>query len=131
MTISYKEHILSFMKSQLSPEAPIYIPPPLRNVTPTTPTQKVTPVHAKSTPKEPQCSRYSRKSVRLPSVSPNSVRPILGTKRAYPRPILGRRSDEGEDEAEEYIGTEFRSISRNFSILKLKDEPSDNVEDGC
>lgn len=120
------------MKSQLSPEAPIYIPPPLRNITNTTPYQK-TSLFTKSTPtsKEPQCSRYSRKSVRQFSSVPNSPRPILGTKCIFPRPILGRKSDEAEDEAEEHIGKEFRSMSRSFSRLKINDEDCscENVEE--
>lgn len=123
------------MKSQLSPEAPVYIPPPLRNVTNTTPPQKSISPFAKSIPtgKEPQCSRYSRKSVRQVNNAFNSPRPILGTKCIFPRPILGRKSDDIEDEAEEHIGKEFRSISRNFYKLKLRDEqvPSENIEDGC
>ncbi|CAH1990821.1 unnamed protein product [Acanthoscelides obtectus] len=62
------------MTSELSPEAPVYIPPPLRNAA----TPKSSPSSTKSTPrsspntsgsipsplvKEPQCSRYSRSQV--------------------------------------------------------------------
>ncbi|CAH1990820.1 unnamed protein product [Acanthoscelides obtectus] len=121
------------MTSELSPEAPVYIPPPLRNAA----TPKSSPSSTKSTPrsspntsgsipsplvKEPQCSRYSRRSVRYTSSTPNSPRPILGTKSPFPRPILGRRSDTHKDELEEYIGKEFRSMTRSFSKMKTNDE---------
>lgn len=110
------------MKSQLSPEAPVYIPPPLRNVTNTTPFQKRLSPSVKSTPtsKDPQCSRYSRKSVRQPSSVPNSPRPILGTNCGVPRPILGRRSEEDEDNAEDYMGKEFRCMTKTFAEMETK-----------
>ncbi|CAG9857109.1 unnamed protein product [Phyllotreta striolata] len=76
------------MKSELSPEAPVYVPPPLRNApskSPRPPSNRSTPSPAQ---KEPQCSRYSRKSVRTSGGSPNSPRPILGGP--FPRAILGR-----------------------------------------
>lgn len=122
------------MKSQLSPEAPVYIPPPLRNVTNITLSQKSISLSGKSVlSKEPQCSRYSRKSVRQFSSVSNSPRPILGTKCCFPRPILGRKSDEVEDEVEEHFGREFRSVSRIFSRIKINDDetPDENIEDGC
>lgn len=121
------------MKSQLSPEAPAYIPPPLRNVTNTTPTQKSISPSGKSVLREPQCSRYSRKSVRPSSSLSNSPRPILGTRCNFPRPILGRKSDETEEEQEEHISRDFRSVSSIFSKLKVNNEenPDENVEDGC
>lgn len=123
------------MKSQLSPEAPIYIPPPLRNVENTPSYQKVITPSTKTgvASKEPQCSRYSRKSVRQSSNTYNSPRPILGTKCIFPRPILGRRSEETEDESEDHLGKEFMCISRNFSKLTLKnnDVSDQNIEDGC
>lgn len=123
------------MKSQLSPEAPVYIPPAFRNLTNITPPQKIISLSAKSSPicKEPQCSRYSRKSVRQATSAPNSPRAILGTKCAFPRPILGRKSDDAEDEAEEHIGKEFRSMLRHFSKLKMKDEdvPGGNNDHLC
>lgn len=121
------------MNSQLSPEAPIYIPPPLRNITNTTSSQKSPYIPKKLTPttKEPQCSRYSRKSVRQLEIS-NSPRPILGTRCTFPRPILGRKSDEGDDEFEEqFIGKEFRSMTRNIAKLNIQHENStiENVEE--
>ncbi|CAG9822687.1 unnamed protein product [Phaedon cochleariae] len=101
------------MKSELSPEAPVYIPPPLRNVTPkSSPPQKS---NSGSKEEEAQCSRYSRKSIRSFSLSPNSPRPILGNKLPFPRPILGKRDDPERDEAVEYIGREFR---RSFSRMR-------------
>ncbi|KAJ8965059.1 hypothetical protein NQ314_004460 [Rhamnusium bicolor] len=119
------------MKSELSPEAPTYVPPPLRNVTNTK-----FPSSTKSTPtsKEPQCSRYSRRSVRQVCSAPNSPRPILGTRIPFPRPILGRKSEGEQDEVEEYIGKEFRSMTRSFSKLKIKDDagsPSNKTETCC
>lgn len=121
------------MKSQLSPEAPVYIPPPLRNVTNTTPQKSLTPLGKSIISKEPQCSRYSRKSVQQSSSVSNSPRPILGTKCNFPRPILGRKSEESEDDVEEHIGREFRAVSRIFSKLKVGDVdvPDENIEDGC
>lgn len=70
--------------------------------------------------KEPQCSRYSRRSVRR-DIFPNSPRPILGTKIPFPRPILGR-SDSKDDDEEDFIGREFRSLTRKMQKLKLKDD---------
>lgn len=122
------------MKSQLSPEAPVYIPPPLRNVTNLTPAHKtISPSGKSPCIKEPQCSRYSRKSVRQICTSFQSPRPILGSQSSLPRPILGRKSDEVEDEIDEHIGKEFRSISRIISKLKINDDeiPDENLEDGC
>ncbi|KAJ8974883.1 hypothetical protein NQ317_011729 [Molorchus minor] len=119
------------MKSELSPEASVYVPPPLRNVTntktssPSTHTKTSSPsTPTKTSPasKEPQCSRYSRKCLRQVSSAPNSPRPILGTKATSPRPILGRKSEGAQDEAEEFIGKEFRSMTRSFARLKFKDE---------
>ncbi|VEN56545.1 unnamed protein product [Callosobruchus maculatus] len=121
------------MTSELSPEAPVYIPPPLRNAS----TPKSSPSSTKSTPhsspntsgsissplvKEPQCSRYSRRSVRHICSAPNSPRPILGTKIPFPRPILGRKSDTDKDELEDYIGKEFRSMTRSFSKLRSSED---------
>nr|CAH7753052.1 unnamed protein product [Callosobruchus chinensis] len=121
------------MTSELSPEAPVYIPPPLRNAS----TPKSSPSSTKSTPlsspntsgsissplvKEPQCSRYSRRSVRHTSSVPNSPRPILGTKIPFPRPILGRRSDADKEELEDYIGKEFRSMRRSFSKMTATED---------
>lgn len=128
-TIQIKFASSVFMKSQLSPEAPVYIPPPLRNVTNlgsnvTHLTPKSSP-SSKSSPtnKEPQCSRYSRRSVRSSSSAPNSPRPILGNKLPFPRPILGRKSDENDrDEVDEFIGKEFRSMTRNFSRMKVTED---------
>lgn len=118
------------MKSELSPEAPVYIPPPLRNVA-----LKSSFSSSKSSPnpKEPQCSRYSRKSVRSSSSANNSPRPILGNKPPFPRPILGRRDDsevkEINDDVEEYIGKEYR---RSFSRMKLEDEADTSFnEENC
>ncbi|KAJ8941060.1 hypothetical protein NQ318_006834 [Aromia moschata] len=108
-----------FMKSELSPEAPVYVPPPLRDVTNA---KSASQAKAGAGAKEPQCSRYSRRSVRQVSSAPNSPRPILGTKLSFPRPILGRRSEGEKDEADEYIGKEFRSMTRSFSKMKLRDE---------
>lgn len=119
------------MKPKLSPEAPIYIPPPLRNVKSTIPTQNSVSPSAKAVTKVPQCSRYSRKSVRQSSSVDNSPRPILGIKCISPRPILGRKNDETEDEPEEYFGKEFRCMSRSFSKLKLEDVCNENIEEGC
>lgn len=65
------------MKSELRPEAPIFIP-------------------QTSSPSTPQCSRYSRRSVRFEggnNCSTASPRPILGAK-LTPRPIMGRRESE-------------------------------------
>nr|CAI5823013.1 unnamed protein product [Callosobruchus analis] len=126
------------MTSELSPEAPVYIPPPLRNAS----TPKSSPSSTKSTPhsspntsgslcsplvKEPQCSRYSRRSVRHTSSASNSPRPILGTKIPFPRPILGRKSDADRDELEDYIGKEFKSMTRSFSKMRT-DEDERNKE---
>ncbi|XP_057656416.1 uncharacterized protein LOC130893969 [Diorhabda carinulata] len=106
------------MESELRPEAPVYIPPHLRNGATRCSLDSI-----KSTPspnsKESQCSRYSRKPIRSVA-SPNSPRPILGTK--LPRPILGRKFDTEVNEyqdGEEYIGREFR---RSFKRLSMKSD---------
>ncbi|KAK9703267.1 hypothetical protein QE152_g29443 [Popillia japonica] len=70
---------------------------------------------------EPQCSRYSRKSVWRMEECPNSPRPILGTKNYFPRPILGRKDNETKEE-NEYIGKEFRSIYRRMLRMKISDD---------
>lgn len=93
---------------KLRPEAPPYVPLG-RNIVQVT--------------KEPQCSRYSRRSIRR-DLFPNSPRPILGTKIPFPRPILGRSESPQDDEEEDFIGREFRSITRKMQKLKLKDECS-------
>lgn len=96
--------------AKLRPEAPPYVPLLAKNLIPTT--------------KEPQCSRYSRRSVRR-DVPPNSPRPILGTKIPFPRPILGRKEismDDEDKENEQYFGKEFRSIYRRMQKLKIADE---------
>lgn len=95
--------------AKLRPEAPPYVPLLKKNVI--------------STIKEPQCSRYSRRSVRR-DVPPNTPRPILGTKIPFPRPILGRKdiSMDDDDKENEYFGKEFRSIYRRMQKLKIADE---------
>ncbi|KAF5270325.1 hypothetical protein FQR65_LT05513 [Abscondita terminalis] len=101
---------------QLRPEAPAYVPIKKDN------TIQATLQHFAL--KEPQCSRYSRKSVRRIS-DPNGPRPILGTKTPFPRPILGRKeiNVENENEAiEDYIGMEFRSISRRMQRVKINED---------
>lgn len=70
---------------------------------------------------EPQCSRYSRKSVWRMEECPNSPRPILGTKNYFPRPILGRKESDHKEE-DEYIGKEFRSIYRRMLRMKISDD---------
>lgn len=70
---------------------------------------------------EPQCSRYSRKSIWRMEECPNSPRPILGTKNYFPRPILGRKENEHKEE-EEFIGKEFRSIYRRMLRMKISDD---------
>ena len=65
--------------------------------------------------------RYSRKSVRH-LLTPNSPRPILGTKSPFPRPILGRKEDAIKDEADEYIGREFRNLNRSFQKIKIRED---------
>ncbi|CAH0553459.1 unnamed protein product [Brassicogethes aeneus] len=103
------------MKSELRPEAPVYIPV-LKN-------EAQSPG---SPSKEPQCSRYSRRSVRLLNSVLNSPRPILGTKPPFPRAIVGRKKEENgkKDEAEEFIGKEFRSLTRNLQRMKMKEDNS-------
>uniref|UniRef100_A0A6P7FGZ0 Uncharacterized protein LOC114330190 n=1 Tax=Diabrotica virgifera virgifera TaxID=50390 RepID=A0A6P7FGZ0_DIAVI len=116
------------MKSELSPEAPIYIPPPLRNATP-----KSSPSSTKSSPgsnsKEPQCSRYSRKNIRSMIDNENSPRPILGNYVSTPRPILGRGENnirKVKDDADKYIGREFR---RSFKKVFKEEKSLSVVED--
>lgn len=103
---------------KLRPEAPPYIPLCRSTV---------------QVDKEPQCSRYSRRSVRR-DIFPNSPRPILGTKIPFPRPILGRSDISKYDEEEDFIGKEFRSVTRKMQKLKLKDEcdktPKNKVNGG-
>lgn len=96
---------------KLRPEAPPYIP---------------ISKHVLQVSKEPQCSRYSRRSVRRDSC-PNSPRPILGNKLPFPRPILGRRESLNYNEEDEFIGKEFRSVYRRMQKLKLNDENDKNL----
>ncbi|XP_030745889.1 uncharacterized protein LOC115874778 [Sitophilus oryzae] len=107
------------MPNKLDPDAPIFTPPPKNAMR--SPSLSSSANSSPNTPKEPQCSRYSRRSVRQP-LSPNSPRPILGTKLPFPRPILGRKEDNARDEADEYIGKEFRNMNRSFQRMKLKEE---------
>lgn len=95
--------------AKLRPEAPPYVPLVTKGPRPAL--------------REPQCSRYSRRSVRR-DVGPNSPRPILGTKIPFPRPILGRKdAPAGDDEKEnDYVGKEFRSIYRRMQKLKIGEE---------
>ncbi|KAF5270256.1 hypothetical protein FQA39_LY18887 [Lamprigera yunnana] len=103
------------IKKQLRPDAPAFVPIIKNN------SLQVILQHFVS--EEPQCSRYSRKSVRL-ITNPNGPRPILGTRSPFPRPILGRKqSNIKKDEGiEEYIGMEFTSISRKMQRIKFDDE---------
>lgn len=101
--------------AKLRPEAPPYVPLLTKNLN--------SNVVVKA---EPQCSRYSRRSVRR-DVPPNSPRPILGTKIPFPRPILGRKDGNNNDEdkenrSESYFGKEFRSIYRRMQKLKIGEE---------
>lgn len=111
------------MSSELSPEAPIYVPPPLRNARNS---PKTGHVSAKSTPspptKEPQCSRYSRKTIRHTS-APNTPRPILGTKSSpFPRAILGRKSESDVDNKENVnIGNGVDILAKKLSELDIKE----------
>lgn len=96
--------------AKLRAEAPPYVPLFTKNHIPIV--------------KEPQCSRYSRRSVRR-DVPPNSPRPILGTKIPFPRPILGRKeivTNDDNDKENEYFGKEFRSIYRRMQKLKIGEE---------
>lgn len=100
---------------KLRPDAPAFVPS----------TKNIVQAIFPQLPKEPQCSRYSRKSVRRVDDSPNSPRPILGTKNSLPRPILGRKdtyAEEDEENEEDYIGKEFRSIYRRLQKLKIADD---------
>ncbi|XP_044749557.1 uncharacterized protein LOC123310194 [Coccinella septempunctata] len=78
------------MNSKLRPEAPIYLPP-TRETAIFTRSCDTSPSSLKQ--KEPQCSRYSRRSVRHTYSNPNSPRPILGTKMSHLRAILGRKEE--------------------------------------
>lgn len=108
---------------KLRPDAPVFVPSS-KNVV-----QTIFPV----LPKEPQCSRYSRKSVRRVDDSPNSPRPILGTKNSLPRPILGRKdthTEENEENEEDYLGKEFRSIYRRLQKFKIADDRKSKKRNG-
>lgn len=99
-------------EKKLRPDAPAFVPTINKDV-------------LQSVAKEPQCSRYSRKSVRRFEDAPKSPRPILGTKNCAPRPILGRKDDPNYDEEEDeekYIGKEFRNIYRKLQRMKINDE---------
>ncbi|KAK4883501.1 hypothetical protein RN001_006820 [Aquatica leii] len=101
---------------QLRPDAPVYVPIKKNNT--------IQDMLQHFASKEPQCSRYSRKSVRRIS-DPNGPRPILGTKTPFPRPILGRKESNAKNEndaIENYIGMEFRSISRKLQRMKIEEE---------
>ncbi|KAK5650656.1 hypothetical protein RI129_001685 [Pyrocoelia pectoralis] len=99
-------------EKQLRPDAPAYVPI-VRN-----PVQVILE-HFSS--KEPQSSRYSRKSVRR-ITDPNGPRPILGTKTPFPRPILGRKEDNiienDEESIQEFVSMEFRSVNRKMQKMK-------------
>lgn len=100
---------------KLRPEAPAFVPA----------SKKIVNHNSTQSDDEPQCSRYSRKSVRRIDDNPNSPRPILGTNNSRPRPILGRKDnamfDEEENE-ENYMGREFRSIYRRIQRMKISEE---------
>ncbi|XP_060525008.1 uncharacterized protein LOC132701242 [Cylas formicarius] len=111
------------MTSDLDPNAPVFTPPP-KNLSNLLKCVLSSPSSASSssTP-EPQCSRYSRKSARQQALNATSTpRPILGAKLPFPRPILGRKEDDTRDEAEEYIGKEFRNMNRRFRRVRLEDD---------
>lgn len=100
--------------AKLRPDAPPYVPLAAKNL-------------FFAIPKEPQCSRYSRKSVRRDILLPNSPRPILGTKIPFPRPILGRKDNitttgDQENKENEYPGKEFKCTYRKMQKLKIGEE---------
>lgn len=95
---------------KLRPEAPPYIP---------------INKHVIQVVREPQCSRYSRRTVRR-DMCPNSPRPILGNKLPFPRPILGRNEPSSYNEEDEFIGKEFRSVYRRMQKVKINDENDKN-----
>lgn len=78
------------MNSKLRPEAPVYLPP-TRESAVFTRSCETSPSAFKQ--KEPQCSRYSRRSVIHTCSNPNSPRPILGPKMFHLRAILGRKEE--------------------------------------
>ncbi|GJQ74860.1 hypothetical protein Trydic_g21696 [Trypoxylus dichotomus] len=105
-------------ETKLRADAPAFVPLKVIpcNVFPLQPQHE--PQHQQQ---EPQCSRYSRKSVWRTEECPNSPRPILGTKNYFPRPILGRKENDHREE-DEYIGKEFRSIYRRMLRMKISDD---------
>ncbi|XP_018328386.1 uncharacterized protein LOC108739140 [Agrilus planipennis] len=108
-------------EAKLRPEAPVFVP---KLVTATVEKNPVETILQHFANKEPQCSRYSKKSVRRYIGSyPNGPRPILGTnKLPFPRPILGRKENDDVKEEEEFIGREFRSLSRKMQKVKVEEE---------
>ncbi|KAL1490793.1 hypothetical protein ABEB36_013430 [Hypothenemus hampei] len=109
------------MPSELDPDAPVFTPPP-KPACSRCQSENSTPSASPINVKEPQCSRYSRRSARQALIS--SPRPILGTKLPFPRPILGRKEEPLRDEADEFIGKEFRNLSRSLHRLKINEETS-------
>lgn len=108
-------------ETKLRPDAPIYVP-----IT----KNPIESILQQFSEKEPQCSRYSRKTIRRIG-DPNGPRPILGTKLPFPRPILGRKEDDynDEDNVKEYLGKEFRSISRKMQKMKIdEDDPKNHIK---
>ncbi|KAB0802047.1 hypothetical protein PPYR_04233 [Photinus pyralis] len=108
-------------EKQLRPDAPAYVPI-VKN--------PVQAILEQFSSKEPQSSRYSRKSVRR-ITDPNGPRPILGTKTPFPRPILGRKEENvvenDEENIQEFVSMEFRSVSRKMQKMKVdENDPGKN-----
>ncbi|KAK9875613.1 hypothetical protein WA026_009411 [Henosepilachna vigintioctopunctata] len=98
-----------YMNSKLRPDAPVYLPPS-RDSTILRRSFESSPILFK--PDEPQCSRYSRRSVRYIQSISNSPRPILGTKMSHLRAILGRREENSNSTEDEHEKTQTDTIEK-------------------
>ncbi|KAL3266543.1 hypothetical protein HHI36_010711 [Cryptolaemus montrouzieri] len=106
------------MNSKLRPEAPVYLPP-TRDTAILSRSLENSPI-LQYKPKEPQCSRYSRRSVRHNLSFPNSPRPILGTKMSYLRAILGRK-DENCQSNEDFFEIKEKNSNEEEYVEMQKD----------
>lgn len=114
------------MESKLRPDAPVYIP--MSKTDPGSPsTSTISTPSSSPTVVKSQCSRYSRRSIRQPN-SPQSPRPILGTKPPFPRPIVGRKEEcvKMEDEMH-YPDDEYRPKNKNMQQGMCKEEKTSKV----
>lgn len=103
-------------KPALRADAPAFVPLAKSPKTPT----------VENLQREPQCSRFSRKSNYRKEdnlKSPGSPRPILGSQVRVPRPILGRKENFLPKEKDDCMGEKLKPVCGRMSQMKI---PSDD-----